>query len=457
MLKKLLDIRIILIFILVLAIAALCVFGYLKKQEYDKTIADKQAEISSLEAQLDDIGVLVPVYVLNADVKSGKVVEDTDFDIVNVPQIVADNLVTDLEELRFEMGLVPVYDDIEFEVNTETSEEEPIVEEEEPIIEEEEPIIEGEEPIIEGEEPVDGETEEVVDTEEGAEDISVNPEEDGKSDDLENPEDTEIGDTEETTPVENTAGNGSVKYKKVNNALYYKTDMTAGTVLTRDSVYSAILENDMRLADVALDILPVGIQIGDYVDIRIKFGTGADYVGVAHRQVQAIYGNVLKLILTERDIQMFSSMLVDSIVFDSEIIIQQDKDGDGKIDTETEEDRMPKVGAYLYAIPYVEGGIQQDTKVTYAPSVLVQALMGKNTNINPDDLTPTDLAFYDNFRMAFNADLSQTLLHTEFSEKILTASTIRETIQNRVREAQQIYDRMVEEAEEQARREAEGY
>lgn len=441
MLKKLLDIRIILIFILVLAIAALCIFGYMKKQEYDGVIAQKDEDISSLESQLNDIGVLVPVYVLNSDVKSGKLVEESDFDIVDVPQVVAENLITDLEAYRLELGLVPYYDD---EVETETEE----LSTTETIVETKQ---EDAAPVETSEDVADG-TEVVENTEET--EVAENTEV------IENVENTENADVADNTAIventEETKTNSNVKLKRVNNALYYKTDMTAGTVLTKDSIYSEILKNDMRIVDVSLDVLPVGIQVGDYIDVRIKFGTGADYVGIAHRQVHAIYGNVLKLVLTEKDIQMFSSMLVDSIVFNTSFELEQDKNGDGKIDSETEKETMRPVGAYLYAIPYVEGGIQQETKVTYAPSRLVQALMGKDVNINSNDLTETDLAFFDNFRLAFNKDLNTYLFKTDIGEKVLTATTIRETVQNKVKEAQRVYEKMVEAAEEQARREAEG-
>ena len=333
MLKKLADIRIVIIFILLLGLVGLGVFGYLKLQEKDNTIANQQSQISDLEYNLSEIGELVPVYVLADSVISGKKVEESDVTLIDVPVGIADNLITDYES-----------------------------------------------------------------------------ELEGK---------------------------------------FFKLSMGAGTVITRDCVDDFILESDMRIADIILDVVPVGLQVGDYVDIRIKYGTGADYIGIVHRQVQAIYDKCLKLIVTEKDLQMYSSMQVDNIAFNTPITISKDLNGDGKV-TGDETERIDSVGALIYATVYLEGGIQENTVVSYAPSRIVQVLMGKDENVNVKDLSETDLALYQEIRKAFNDELtSESLTLMDMNDKVLFASKIKDDIMGSIREAQKAYEKMLEEMEDE--------
>lgn len=168
----------------------------------------------------------------------------------------------------------------------------------------------------------------------------------------------------------------------------FKLPMTAGTIITYDCVYEQIITNDMRYYDVLLDLLPIGLQPGTFVDIRMKIGTGSDYVVIPHRQVVEINGNVLKLILTEEDIQIFSGALIDNIVFNDEIKVNKDINEDGVID---DDDAIDEIGSYLYAVEYVVGGVQEKATNFYAPSSIVQSIMNNDPNITTRSLTAEDL------------------------------------------------------------------
>jgi hypothetical protein len=162
----------------------------------------------------------------------------------------------------------------------------------------------------------------------------------------------------------------------------------------------------MRYYDLMVDVLPIGLQEGAFVDIRLKFGSGADYIGISHRQVVEINGNCLKLILTEEDIQTFSSMLVDMLVFSSDYRFEEDINKNGKID-DGEEFEISAIGAYLYAVEYVEGGIQSKSTKTYGPSEVVQALMSKDPNIMNREYDLNDTILLRNLfnaTLKFNAD-----------------------------------------------------
>lgn len=312
MLKKLLNLKVILIVLLVLSWVATGVFFYMYKGDVDSQLAAKDSEIASLNDSLTAIGELVPAYTVGADVPSGKKIEETDLVQIDVPVSMATNLVQDMEELV------------------------------------------------------------------------------GK---------------------------------------HFRLNMTAGSVLTTDCVYEEVITSDMRYYDVVLDQLPIGLKVGEYVDIRIKFGTGADFVGISHRQVAEINGNVIKLILSEEDIHMYSDMLIDNIVYNETFISPNDVNGDGQLN-----DKIEAVGSIMYAITYVEGGNQEKSDNFYAPSALVQGIMAGDPNLTDRKLSETDLV------------LRRKLIEAGFGDGAVrdTAAKLRDTITDAVKDGKQIYDRRVE-------------
>lgn len=317
MLKKLKDIRIILIIVLVLFLIIGGVFFYMFKTDMEEQLAAKDSEISALEGDIAAIGELVPAYTVAADVPSGKMIEETDLVLIDVPLSMATNLVQDSSELV------------------------------------------------------------------------------GK---------------------------------------HFKIGMTAGSVITVDCVYEEVIVDDMRYYDLMVDVLPIGLQEGAFVDIRLKFGSGADYVGISHRQVVEINGNCLKLILTEEDIQTFSSMLVDMLVFSSDYHFEEDLNKNGQID-DGEEFEIDAVGAYLYAVEYVEGGIQEKSTKTYGPSEVVQAIMSKDPNILTKEYDLNDTIL---LRNLFNATLKfSTDGHIDFS---IFAAEIAEYVSDAVEDGREIYE-----------------
>lgn len=308
------DLRIILAVVMILSWVAGGLLFYNYKSTNELVIASKDEEISALNYELEQIGELLPAYIVVADVPSGKQIEETDLQLIEVPMSMSTNLVSDIDELL------------------------------------------------------------------------------GK---------------------------------------HYKVGLTAGTVITNDCIYEEVITPDMRYYDVMVDIVPIGLKPGSFVDIRIKFGTGADFIGIAHRQVAAINGNVLKLILNEQDIHMFSSMLVDNIVFNQDFKANKDVNGDGKID---DKDKVKAIGSYIYAVEYVDGGVQDRAAEYFAPSMLVQSIMQGDPNmLTREDYSPNDLV------------LKRQLIEAGLEETTDTASKIRTEVQKIIEEGRKLYDKRLEE------------
>lgn len=135
---------------------------------------------------------------------------------------------------------------------------------------------------------------------------------------------------------------------------YYRLDMTAGTALSKDAVFENELTDDTRLFDVVLHSTPVGLKVGTFVDVRISLPLGEDFIAIPHKKVHAINGGVIKLAVTEEDIHAYNSMLVDSLLYP---------------------------GTQMYAVEYLEGGVQKKADAYYPMSKNILSIAQKDPNL----------------------------------------------------------------------------
>lgn len=134
----------------------------------------------------------------------------------------------------------------------------------------------------------------------------------------------------------------------------YRMDLKGGTALTQDDLSTDKITDDMRLLDVVLNTIPVGLKANTYVDIRMTMPDGKDYIAISHKQVKDINSGVLKVAVNEHDIHTYNSMLIDSLMY---------------------------VGSQMYAVEYVEGGIQKASDTYYPLSKKIATLANKDPNL----------------------------------------------------------------------------
>ena len=134
----------------------------------------------------------------------------------------------------------------------------------------------------------------------------------------------------------------------------YRMDLKGGTALTQDDLFTDKITDDMRLLDVVLNTIPVGLKPNTYVDIRMTMPDGKDYIAISHKQVKDINSGVLKVAVNEHDIHTYNSMLIDSLMY---------------------------VGSQMYAVEYVEGGIQKASDTYYPLSKKIATLANKDPNL----------------------------------------------------------------------------
>lgn len=135
---------------------------------------------------------------------------------------------------------------------------------------------------------------------------------------------------------------------KVN--LYQNSIVTTDTIALKEEATT----EDLRYVEYNMIVLPTTILEGDYIDIRLTLPNGQDLIIVSKKQVKTILGDTIGLELTEGEILMMESAIVEAYIM---------------------------TASKIYAIQYVEPGNQTAAKATYTPTAEVQALIDRNPNI----------------------------------------------------------------------------
>lgn len=134
-----------------------------------------------------------------------------------------------------------------------------------------------------------------------------------------------------------------------------KLDLTAGTVLTYNMLYAdEEIQDSLRYVEYNMITMPTSLYNTDYVDIRLRLSNGQDLIVVSKKQIKNIYGQTVGLNLTEEEIVILNSAIVESYIMK---------------------------GSELYMAAYVEPGMQEAAVYTYMPTNEVIALINMDENI----------------------------------------------------------------------------
>ena len=194
------------------------------------------------------------------------------------------------------------------------------------------------------------------------------------------------------------------------NAVVAKVDMNANTVLTSSLVSRTadIVTNDLRKEEYNVISLPVDLEPGEYVDVRLMLPTGQNYVVVSKKKVTIPVVNgqylpdTIQMNLTEEEILILSSAIVENF----------------KIK-----------GSKLYATRYTEAGMQEAATMTYYPNNEVQDAIQNNPNIVIKAIQGI-LKNREQIRKSINASANQNESTEEnFSTK--TETSITSTLEQR--------------------------
>jgi hypothetical protein len=204
------------------------------------------------------------------------------------------------------------------------------------------------------------------------------------------------------------------------DGFYYKITLSRGSIVTSDMLMQQKLTDDERTLDVVLDEIPIGIEVGDYVDIRIAFPLGQDFISMSHKEVVEINGSTLKLIVSQHDFYSYQSMQTDEALYSS---------------------------TKAYGSTYIEGGVQAAAQQYYPVSLDVLKTMLLDPNIDTSDYSDV---------LKRREQLEEQLLN---SDKVTINDTVtsgKKSLSDKFREAKDDYDalqlRKQVEAEYQAQR-----
>ena len=155
-----------------------------------------------------------------------------------------------------------------------------------------------------------------------------------------------------------TMSNGNQRqYIEVeNNPIVAKVDLKANTIVTLDLVAKANqpTTDDARIQEYNMISLPVELEVGDYVDIRLSLQTGQDYIVLAKKQILDATADTIKIQLSELEILTMSDAIITAYTI---------------------------TGSKLYATTYIDPGMQAEATPTYPVSNNVGVLIEQNPNI----------------------------------------------------------------------------
>lgn len=138
--------------------------------------------------------------------------------------------------------------------------------------------------------------------------------------------------------------------------LYSKVAITPGTPITKDMVMSEVLVDSTREVDISGNRWPIGLKEGDYVDLRITYPRGEDFIVLSHKRVMSITDQTLKVYMTEEEQQLYQAALVDFYL-------------------------SRGYGSDLYLTKYIEPGIQAEAATYYSVPSNIEAICRKDPNI----------------------------------------------------------------------------
>lgn len=156
---------------------------------------------------------------------------------------------------------------------------------------------------------------------------------------------------------------------------YLKTDLKAGEVISKSNISEFVIEDDLRYLDIITDENPIGLEVGDYVDVTIDFPFGQHYIAMTHKQVVGINSGIIKIIVDKNDIYIYESMKVDKATYK---------------------------GTVIKSIEYIEAGTQQaaDRKYPLNANTLNVAVMDPTFTINVDASVMAERKSLDNLLKA---------------------------------------------------------
>jgi hypothetical protein len=160
-----------------------------------------------------------------------------------------------------------------------------------------------------------------------------------------------------------------------------------GMVLPSMLFDEGITPRDVRNAEYTMISLPTKLKKDDFIDVRINFPTGQDYIVLAKKKVKDLQNGTVWLDVNEQEILTMSSAIVDAFINDAKI----------------------------YALAYVDPYMQEKPVINYPVNLKVLSLILTDPNL----LRIAESELSRNARMVLEKDLAE--MSAEAKQKIASA------------------------------------
>ena len=197
--------------------------------------------------------------------------------------------------------------------------------------------------------------------------------------------------------------------------MYKNTLLTASTVTTEENGIS----NDLRKIEYNMLTLPININTGDVIDVRITFSNGQDLIVLSKKEIKNIEGNTVTFYLTEDEILLLNSAIVESYIM---------------------------TASNIYVAKYTDPGMQEKATITYMPTSEVLSLINSDSNIVEKAKNGIIERYKTDIRGQMNSAINQ------YSENALT--NIETGIKKQIENAQKAREEYLTGIEQQAQQAA---
>jgi len=209
-------------------------------------------------------------------------------------------------------------------------------------------------------------------------------------------------------PAKIANADGSLQTSYMPSGYKSKIALGKGTILSFNMLtQEEQLQNSTRLAEYNMLTLPMDLYAGDYIDIRLTLPSGQNLIVLSKKQIKDIFGDTITLYLTEEEMLMMNSAIVEAYIIPA---------------------------SNLYAIKYIEPGIQEAIQLTYVPTTEVQQLMNINPNITNEARIALQSRFTNEVRTELNiqtgqysAEQKNSSIETGIKEQIEAAKAARQS------------------------------
>lgn len=153
---------------------------------------------------------------------------------------------------------------------------------------------------------------------------------------------------------------------------YYKVRVEPNTPITKDMIMQDYMDSPVYERDIILPFKPIGLKVGDYIDLRVTLPGGEELRALTHKRVYMIMDNVVKLKLSEGELYIYSTLLTDHQYFSN-------------------------IGLKIYATKYIEPGLAEGNEPLpmYPVSNYAATLLNRDPEIlNKTDYVNTELRTY---------------------------------------------------------------